>query len=113
MNQRVLSVFALFHRTGRASAARVCNSIESLATGDRHRRWSDSICRAEGLQRIASVLSLDAGILSESAATVAAIVLAGATVFIVPRADPASSAAFKDAAIALVRRGQFARRRSF
>jgi len=53
-------------------------------------------------------ISLDAGILSGSAATVAAIVLAGPTVLIVPRADPASSAAFKDAAIAPVRRGQFA-----
>jgi hypothetical protein len=54
-----------------------------------------------------------AGILSQSAATVAAIVFPGATVFVVPRADPASSAAFKDAAIAPVRRGQLARRRSF
>ena len=44
---------------------------------------------------------------------VKAIVLAGTTILIVPRADPASSAAFKDAAIAPVRRGQFARRRSF
>ena len=48
-----------------------------------------------------------------AAATVAAIVLPGATVFVVPRADPASSVAIKDAAIAPVRRGQLARRRSF
>ena len=41
------------------------------------------------------------------------IVLPGATVFIVPGADPASSAAFEDAPVAPLRRGQLARRRSF
>ena len=35
MNQRVLSVFASFPRTGRASAVRACNSIERSATGRR------------------------------------------------------------------------------
>ena len=96
-------------------ALRVCDGGRDTRTSarDRYRRRSDSICRAEGLQRITAALSLDAGILSQSAATVAAIVFPGATVFVVPRADPASSADIKDAAIAPVRRGQFARRRSF
>jgi hypothetical protein len=42
--------------------------------------------------------------LSKSAATVAAIVSHGATVLVVPRADPASSAAIKDATIACTTR---------
>src|SRR5262249_24221313 len=80
---------------------------------DRCCRWSDSIGRAEGLQRTTAALSLDAGILSQSATTVGAIVSPGSTVFIVPRAGPASSAAFINPAVAPVRRGQLACRRSF
>jgi pimeloyl-ACP methyl ester carboxylesterase len=70
------------------------------SAGDRCRRGSDPICRAEGLQRITAALSLDADLLSQPPAIVAAIVSLGPTVFNGSRSDPASSAGFKDVVVA-------------
>src|SRR5438309_5758657 len=97
-------------RDFRRRALRVCDRGRDTRASacDRCRRRSNSICGAEGFQRIIAPLSLDARVLSQPTATVAEIVLSDAAVFIRPCADPASSAAFEDAAVAAVRRGQLA-----
>jgi hypothetical protein len=85
---RILAIF-------RRRALRVCDGdLDARPSArDRYRRRSDSICRTEGLQRITAALSHMLAFYRHPAATVAAIVSPGATVFVVPRADPASSAA--------------------
>src|SRR6266481_2792196 len=90
------------NRSGHAGA-RACNS-------DRGR--GNSICRTKGLPRTTAALPLDAGILSESAATVTAAISSGTTVSIVSDATPASPVISKDAAFATMRCGELARRRS-
>ena len=154
MNQRALSVFALFHRTGRASAARACSSDRKLSD------WPSLVEQLVDNLGIGEfrILAISGGAPYAYATAVAipervrAIAIVGGVIpfaelkdfkgllplyrhmltfyrnrprllrqlfflarpfLSLPRADSASSAAFKDAAIAPVRRGQLARRRSF